>query len=98
MADAVDISAFAPGCPPFGVIYGGVHDGELKFNFYCKACGGWVLTTDDQPATDMSMMFCKACGEFFGRLSMIWATAVLAGEAAGLPVPRRIDASTWSPP
>lgn len=86
-----DISRFGPSGLAFGILCSGVIDGELRFNFYCKRCGGWVLTTDDDPPTDNSQVRCKACDHPFGLLWKIWGAAALAAREAGYPVPDRLD-------
>lgn len=92
-----DISAYGPSNAAFGIICDGFVGGELRFSFYCKECGGWVLTTDDDVVTDESVMRCKACGRLFGLLRSIRASALIAARVAGISCPEGGD-PRWYPP
>ncbi len=63
----------------------GLVDGEVKFSFHCKACGGTDLTLKGDPG-DMAMAYCKACGIWLGRLARIKLEMALMAKAAGYSV------------
>lgn len=50
---------------------------RINVTLNCLACGtdNVTLTTDDEPATDESVVRCKACGHEFGRYGDVKAKA-----------------------
>src|SRR5690606_669105 len=78
---------------PLAVTVKGTEGGEVRVEFHCKLCGGFLLSVDDNP-TESSLASCKACGAHLGSLAGIRVYAAQVARAAGYAV-WLTDPATW---
>jgi hypothetical protein len=73
------------GKPLFEVTPAGMKGDVMQFDFHCTACGGTILSTeDDEPTTMKSKVKCKACNAPLGMLGELHAKAQEAVVAMGM--------------
>lgn len=68
------------------VTYVGIEDGEARFSFHCKACGGYILPVADESSTPDSQVICKACDLPLGTLAEVQVRARQVASGHGVRV------------
>lgn len=71
-----EVEPQTPSKPLFEVTPTGMKGDVMQFDFHCTACGGTILSTeDDAPTTMRSKVKCKACNASLGLLRELHTSA-----------------------
>lgn len=68
------------------ITFPGIQDGEARFAFHCKACGGYILHVADDPHRPTSEVICKACSAPLGTLAEVQKRARQVASSYGVKV------------